>query len=252
MHLCQKTFENHCYRIYTWLGCRIHGCSTVVIPRCVPRWLCQFIPPHFHQQFSFIHVSTDTCRCQTFIFCQSVVVLICPYLIWVGLFPFFSADLNNIKFSAYRTAMKLRRVQKALRCKSPSALPLRPSSLSYSSSFVGCFPLSPHLDQGCCWAWWELSKGWDMLAVETCSFRGPSILSKLQTCFQINPQLSSSLSLLSYPTWKTGQLFYGRKHPSQWFGATGSLCFFAILGLLDAAAELLKQIPVVRGQHDCS
>lgn len=26
------------------------------------------------------------------------------------------ADLNNIKFSAYRTAMKLRRVQKALRC----------------------------------------------------------------------------------------------------------------------------------------
>lgn len=27
-----------------------------------------------------------------------------------------AADLNNIKFSAYRTAMKLRRVQKALRC----------------------------------------------------------------------------------------------------------------------------------------
>lgn len=26
-----------------------------------------------------------------------------------------AADLNNIKFSAYRTAMKLRRVQKALR-----------------------------------------------------------------------------------------------------------------------------------------
>lgn len=36
---------------------------------------------------------------------------------------FFAADLNNIKFSAYRTAMKLRRVQKALRCKSPTALP---------------------------------------------------------------------------------------------------------------------------------
>lgn len=30
--------------------------------------------------------------------------------------PVTAADLNNIKFSAYRTAMKLRRVQKALRC----------------------------------------------------------------------------------------------------------------------------------------
>lgn len=30
---------------------------------------------------------------------------------------FFSADLNNVRFSAYRTAMKLRRLQKALCCK---------------------------------------------------------------------------------------------------------------------------------------
>lgn len=113
--------------------------------------------------------------------------LICISLIWVGFFPFFAADLNNIKFSAYRTAMKLRRVQKALRCKSPIALPLRPSTHSNSSSSVGYFPLSSHLDQGCWLALWESSKGWDILAVETCTFQGPSILPKLQNCFQINP-----------------------------------------------------------------
>lgn len=28
-------------------------------------------------------------------------------------------------------------------------------------------------------------------------------------------------------------------------------CSFTILGLLDVAAELLKQMPVVRGQHGC-
>lgn len=34
-----------------------------------------------------------------------------------------AADLNNIKFSAYRTAMKLRRVQKALRCECGKGFP---------------------------------------------------------------------------------------------------------------------------------
>lgn len=88
-----------------------------------------------------------------------------------------------------------------------------------------------------------------MLAVDTCSFQGPSILPKPQTCFQINPQLSFSLSLLPRPTWIIKQVLDGGKYPSRWFGAPGGLCSFAILRSLDAAAELWKQIPVVRGQH---
>lgn len=35
----------------------------------------------------------------------------------IFLFFLFAADLNNVRFSAYRTAMKLRRLQKALCCK---------------------------------------------------------------------------------------------------------------------------------------
>lgn len=41
--------------------------------------------------------------------------------------PVTAADLNNIKFSAYRTAMKLRRVQKALRCECGKHGPPGPS-----------------------------------------------------------------------------------------------------------------------------
>ena len=67
------------------------------------------------------------------------------FLIWVDLFPFFAADLNNIKFSAYRTAMKLRRVQKALRCKSPITLPLWPSSFLIHWLFPTPIPPWPRL-----------------------------------------------------------------------------------------------------------
>ena len=45
--------------------------------------------------------------------------------------PVFSADLNNVRFSAYRTAMKLRRLQKALCRKSrlqPSVYPSYPDT----------------------------------------------------------------------------------------------------------------------------
>lgn len=38
---------------------------------------------------------------------------------------------------------------------------------------------------------------------------------------------------------------------SKWFGAIEGLCSFTILGLLDVAAEQLKQMPMVRGQHGC-
>ena len=83
--------------------------------------------------------------CLTGVIWYIVVVLICISLIWVDLFPFFAADLNNIKFSAYRTAMKLRRVQKALRCKSPITLPLWPSSFLIHWLFPTPIPPWPRL-----------------------------------------------------------------------------------------------------------
>lgn len=41
----------------------------------------------------------------------------CSFLVSPHLLLSFLADLNNVRFSAYRTAMKLRRLQKALCCK---------------------------------------------------------------------------------------------------------------------------------------
>lgn len=79
-----------------------------------------------------------------------------------------------------------------------------------------------------------------MLAMSTCSFQSSSVLPKLQTCLKINPQPSSSLSLLFCPTWIIKQLFYGSKYPS---------LYSPFLGLLDVAADLLKDMSVVRGQH---
>ena len=80
-----------------------------------------------------------------------------------GSLSILAADLNNIKFSAYRTAMKLRRVQKALRCKFPITLPLWPSSFLISLLFPTPIPPWPaNVDGqlcgdspkvGKCWLW---------------------------------------------------------------------------------------------------
>lgn len=97
-------------------------------------------------------------------------------------FFFFAADLNNIKFSAYRTAMKLRRVQKALR---------RTSSVVLSHGFRPLLPI-PHL---------SASRFHPALAITIDCFDGDTInagtswLRKLditihpkpQACFQRNP-----------------------------------------------------------------
>lgn len=250
MCLDQKN-EVHCSRTYRWLGCRLCECS---ISSCNTKFFSKVVVL-VYTSTSSSHSSTSLLMLAIVRFLLSarqvgviwhlVVVLICIFLFWEGLFPFFAADLNNIKFSAYRTAMKLRRVQKALRRKFPISFPLWPSPNSSSSSSIGCFPLSSHLGQGCWLAWWELSKGWNMLAVDTSSFQGPSILPKSQTCFQVNPQLFSSLSLPPCPIWMIKQLFCGKKYASTWSGATRDLCCSAILGLLNVAAEQLKQMSVV-------
>lgn len=44
-----------------------------------------------------------------------------------------TADLNNVRFSAYRTAMKLRRLQKALCCKYLPLWPQMPGRLQYQA-----------------------------------------------------------------------------------------------------------------------
>ncbi|XP_006748230.1 dystrophin-like, partial [Leptonychotes weddellii] len=50
------------------------------------------------------------------------------------------ADLNNVRFSAYRTAMKLRRLQKALCCLSNPLIILMPFCQAFSEFWVSCSP----------------------------------------------------------------------------------------------------------------
>lgn len=139
-----------------------------------------------------------------------VVVLICISLIWVDLFPFLQLIWTTL--SSQLTALPWSYAESRRHC----AVSL-PSHFPYGlhpSSSIGCFPLPSHLGQGCWSALWGLSKDWDMPAVDTWSFQGPPIFSNLQTRFQINPQLSSSLSLLPCPTQTIKLAFYGKKYPA--------------------------------------
>lgn len=54
------------------------------------------------------------------------------------------ADLNNVRFSAYRTAMKLRRLQKALCCKYTFCLYTSPASVSHRDFASGFKSFPPN------------------------------------------------------------------------------------------------------------
>ena len=161
--LGEKKCDNHCSRIYSWLGCRIYGCSVLLGNiKVFSKVMVSVYTSTSHSRSSISVLTLVIVRLLYFaVTWYLVVVLIWISLIWVDFFLFFAADLNNIKFSAYRTAMKLRRVQKALRRKSPVALhptPNLPHMLAVSHFHSPLARVVDWLDRDSpntriCWLW---------------------------------------------------------------------------------------------------